>query len=129
MTFFHLHPSPSPAAASAWAIYRQLDRSQWLTPADIERNQLAAPDALLAHCAEHVPDYQRLLPELGLTLRPSVPPSLCPSVPEPAPSSLPPESNGVGISGSVLIMTTPSSVASGGRPGLQDSQRLSLTAL
>jgi hypothetical protein len=66
MSFFHLHPSPSPAAASAWAIYQQLDRSQWLTPAQIERNQLAALDALLGHCAWHIPYYRRLLREVGI---------------------------------------------------------------
>jgi hypothetical protein len=66
MSFFHLHPSPSPAAASAWALYQQLDRSQWLTPADIERNQPAALDALLAHCARHIPYHRKLLPEVGI---------------------------------------------------------------
>jgi hypothetical protein len=51
MSFFHLHPSPSPAAASAWAMYRQLDHSQWLTPARIERMQMRQLHALLVHCA------------------------------------------------------------------------------
>jgi phenylacetate-CoA ligase len=65
-SFWQLVPSPAPQAAAVFAAYQELDRAQWRDPAQIERHQLAALDTLLAHCARHVPYYQRLLGELGL---------------------------------------------------------------
>ena len=57
--FFHLRPTlgtvwpglPSPQAASLWSAYLELDRTQWLAPAEIEQLQLRQVRALLAHCA------------------------------------------------------------------------------
>ena len=49
-----------------WAAYQELERTQWLDPAEIERLQLAQARTLLRHCADHVPYYRRLLAERGI---------------------------------------------------------------
>lgn len=58
-------PLPTPAAGPVWAAYLALDRTQWLAPEEIERQQLAQVRTLLAHCREHVPFYARRLPVPG----------------------------------------------------------------
>jgi hypothetical protein len=42
--FFHLLPTPAPQSAAIYAAYQRLDQSQWLNPAQIQANQLAALD-------------------------------------------------------------------------------------
>ncbi len=58
---------PRAAVAPCWAAYLALDRSQWLSPAEIVVGQLSQLRLLLHHCREHVPYYQRLLAEAGIT--------------------------------------------------------------
>jgi rhamnosyltransferase subunit B len=68
--FFSLRTPPRAAAPARagqiWMAYRQLDRSQWLSPAELERLQLAKVRLLLKHCAQNVPYYQRELAEAGV---------------------------------------------------------------
>jgi phenylacetate-CoA ligase len=52
---------PTPDIAPVWATYRELNRTQWLSPADIEDGQLRQLRTLVAHCAEQVPYYRKLL--------------------------------------------------------------------
>jgi phenylacetate-CoA ligase len=44
-----------------WAMYLELERTQWLDRAALEEAQLAQVRALLSHCVQHVPYYQKLL--------------------------------------------------------------------
>lgn len=75
MAFFHLRPTlgtvwpalPSGQAASLWSAYLELDRTQWLGPAELEQLQFRQLRALLAHCMEHVPYYRHLLTEHGIS--------------------------------------------------------------
>jgi phenylacetate-CoA ligase len=75
MPFFHLRPLPGnawppvPAAevSQVWAAYQELDRTQWLSPAELEELQLQQLRALLTHCFHNVPYYRRLLSEAGLS--------------------------------------------------------------
>jgi phenylacetate-CoA ligase len=53
-----------------WAAYQELDRTQWLSPAELESLQIQQLRALLAHCYQQVPYYRRLLSEAGLAARP-----------------------------------------------------------
>ncbi|MES2792756.1 MAG: nucleotide disphospho-sugar-binding domain-containing protein [Planctomycetota bacterium] len=55
-----------PAVAEAWALYEELDRSQWSSAAEIEARQLAEIRHLLEHCRQHVPFYAALLQEVGI---------------------------------------------------------------
>ncbi len=57
---------PIPRSAQVWAAYLALDRSQWLDPAEIERQQLAQARLLLEHCRQHVPFYTQLFAEAGI---------------------------------------------------------------
>ena len=61
---------PAPEVAQVWAAYRELDRTQWLAPADLAELQLAQLRALLAHCYAQVPYYRRIMSEAGLSDRP-----------------------------------------------------------
>ena len=74
MSFFNLRsvpgsvwpPLPHPAVSLVWSAYRELDRTQWLSPAEIESLQLTQLNALLKHCFEQVPYYTRVLSEAGI---------------------------------------------------------------
>jgi phenylacetate-CoA ligase len=74
MSFFHLRTLPGydwPALADAtlgqiWVAYLQLDRTQWLSPAEIEQGQLEQVRSLLAHCITDVPYYRGVLPLAGI---------------------------------------------------------------
>ena len=46
-----------------------LERSQWASPEDIERRQLASLRALLAHAGEHVPYWRETFRRLGFDVR------------------------------------------------------------
>src|SRR5437867_4107173 len=78
MAFFQLRsPSgtawpavPSAEASQVWTAYQELDRTQWLSPAELEESQLKQLRALLLHCFHQVPYYQRLLSDAGLANRP-----------------------------------------------------------
>jgi phenylacetate-CoA ligase len=78
MAFFQLRslpgsvwpPVPVAEASQVWAVYQALDRSQWLSPAELEGMQLQQLRALLLHCFHQVPYYRRLLSEAGLATRP-----------------------------------------------------------
>src|SRR5262245_57053501 len=61
---------PAPEISQAWSAYQTLDRTQWLSPAELEELQLQQLRALLQHCARHVPYYRRLLADVGLATRP-----------------------------------------------------------
>jgi phenylacetate-CoA ligase len=80
MAFFHLR-SPAGAVWPAvpvaevsqlWAAYLELDRTQWLAPAEIEEFQLRQVSALLSHCYDNVPYYRRVIDEAGISPRSSV---------------------------------------------------------
>src|SRR4051812_42367413 len=43
-----------------WAMFLELERTQWLPPADLEAAQLTQLRALMAHCHAHVPFYHDL---------------------------------------------------------------------
>jgi phenylacetate-CoA ligase len=51
---------PTPAASQVWAAYLQLDRTQWLSHAEIEQLQLAQLRKLVEHAIKNVPYYRRL---------------------------------------------------------------------
>jgi phenylacetate-CoA ligase len=59
-------PLPGAEGSAAWAAYLELERTQWLDPAEIERGQLAQARTLLAHCMANVPHYHRLLTAAGI---------------------------------------------------------------
>lgn len=77
-SFFHLRPPvgaiwpavPAAEVSQVWAAYRELDRTQWLTPNDLEQGQLQQVRVLVQHCADHVPYYRRVLSDAGLLSRP-----------------------------------------------------------
>ena len=74
MAFFHLRtvpgcrwpPLPDSVFAQAWNAYQELDRTQWLPRAELERMQLKQVRALLAHCLRHVPYYRKTLTAAGI---------------------------------------------------------------
>jgi hypothetical protein len=67
--FFQLRPFagtvwpalPDANLSLVWHAYRELDRSQWLTPAAIEEGQVAQLRHLLTHCKATVPYYRQSL--------------------------------------------------------------------
>ena len=77
MTFFHLRSPagtvwpalPIGEVSQLWAAYQELDRTQWLPPAEIEEFQLRQVAALLSHCYDQVPYYRRLLDDAGVSVR------------------------------------------------------------
>jgi phenylacetate-CoA ligase len=78
MGFFHLRTLPGrvwpavpvPEVSLVWAAYQELDRTQWLTPQELEEQQLTQLRALLLHCFHQVPYYRRLLADAGISSRP-----------------------------------------------------------
>jgi phenylacetate-CoA ligase len=70
MSFFRWRSAPGSAASPVWAAYQELDRTQWLSPAELEDLQLRQLRGLLRHCFDQVPYYQRLLSEAGIGARP-----------------------------------------------------------
>jgi phenylacetate-CoA ligase len=74
MAFFHLRSRPEmpwPAFVNqVWNAYRELDRTQWLGPGEVENLQLQLLRPLLVHCYHHVPYYRRVLSEAGIHARP-----------------------------------------------------------
>ena len=60
-------PIAAPEVSQIFATYLELDRTQWLTAAELEEKQLKQLRALLVHCAAQVPYYARLLADIGLT--------------------------------------------------------------
>jgi phenylacetate-CoA ligase len=52
-----------------WAAYQTLDRTQWLSPLELEAFQLSQLQTLLLHCYREVPYYRRLLAEIGFPKR------------------------------------------------------------
>src|SRR3954471_15097728 len=77
MAFFQLRsipgttwpPVPAAEVSQLWATCQELDRTQWLSPAEMEARQLQQLRALLLHCFHQVPYYRRLLSEAGLSTR------------------------------------------------------------
>lgn len=75
MAFFKLRsvpgtvwpPIPAGEFGQLWAAYQELDRTQWLSPAELEGFQFQQLRALVAHCFEHVPYYRRVLTQAGLS--------------------------------------------------------------
>jgi phenylacetate-CoA ligase len=57
---------PYPQVGLVWNAYQELDRTQWLSPAEIQMHQLRQLNELLAHCRKNVPYYARVLCEAGL---------------------------------------------------------------
>lgn len=49
-----------------WAMYLELERTQWLDHAALEQAQLSQVRALLNHCVAQVPSYQHLLKDAGI---------------------------------------------------------------
>lgn len=74
MPFFHVKKPPGfvwPPIADAqssqvWAAYLTLERTQWLSPAELLERQLEQVRHLLAHCIIQVPYYHRLLTEANV---------------------------------------------------------------
>src|SRR5262245_8725216 len=75
MPFFQLRsvpgtvwpPVPAAEVSQLWATYQELDRTQWLSPPELEQLQLQQLRALLTHCFHKLPYYRRLLYEAGLS--------------------------------------------------------------
>ena len=76
-SFFHLRsvagatwPAlPANEASQVWAAYQTLDRTQWLSPGEIEVRQLSQLQTLLLHCYREIPYYRRVLSEIGFPKR------------------------------------------------------------
>jgi phenylacetate-CoA ligase len=74
MSFFKLRTLPGytwppladNAIAQVWVAYLELERTQWLDPAEIERRQLLQLRSLLAHAITQVPYYREVLPQAGI---------------------------------------------------------------
>jgi phenylacetate-CoA ligase len=74
MSFFQLRTLPGyawPPLADAsisqvWVAYLELERTQWLPPEEIERQQLEQARTLLAHCITEVPYYRAALRAAGI---------------------------------------------------------------
>jgi phenylacetate-CoA ligase len=74
MFFFRLYsmpgyrwpPLPDAVIAQAWNAYLELDRTQWLEPAELVQQQLIQVRALLTHCMSEVPYYRQAMLEAGL---------------------------------------------------------------
>jgi len=60
-------PLPDSSLAQVWAGYQELNRTQWLEPAELERSQLSQARTLLAHSAAQVPYYRKLFAENGIS--------------------------------------------------------------
>jgi phenylacetate-CoA ligase len=58
-------PIPLPQHSLVWSAYQALDRTQWLSPLEIEELQLEQLNTLLKHCYDNVPYYRNLLCKIG----------------------------------------------------------------
>src|SRR6516164_1040169 len=75
MSFFQLRTLPGcdwppladAAIAQVWVAFLELERTQWLSPAELEQRQLEQVRTLLAHCITNVPYYRAVLPQTGIT--------------------------------------------------------------
>lgn len=73
MDFFKIRSVPGsvwppivhPNASLVWSAYRELDRTQWLSAAELEAGQLRQLRALLQQAALHVPYYRQVLANVG----------------------------------------------------------------
>lgn len=65
-TFASHHVRSQRAVDDVWTLYAELERTQWLSPAEIEALQLTKVRALLEHCLQNVPYYSRKLQEFGV---------------------------------------------------------------
>ena len=61
---------PTPETSQLWAAYLELNRTQWLPPAELEERQLQQLRVLLLHCFHEVAYYRRILTEIGYPKRP-----------------------------------------------------------
>ena len=61
---------PPPETSQLWAAYLELNRTQWLSPAELEERQLQQLRVLLLHCFHEVAYYRRILTEIGYPKRP-----------------------------------------------------------
>jgi len=61
---------PLPQVAQLWAAYLELERTQWLSAAEIEAFQLEQLRLLLKHCFENVPYYRKAMIDAGVTHHP-----------------------------------------------------------
>ena len=74
MSFFQLRTVPShrwpalpdAAFARAWNAYLDLDRTQWLSPAELEEGQLRQVRTVLTHSIRNVPYYREALSAAGI---------------------------------------------------------------
>ena len=76
-SFFHLRslpgatwpPLPASEASQVWTAYQTLDRTQWLSSAELAALQLSQLQTLLLHCYREIPYYRRQLSEVGFPKR------------------------------------------------------------
>jgi phenylacetate-coenzyme A ligase PaaK-like adenylate-forming protein len=61
---------PIPEVSQVWAAYLELNRTQWLSPDELEEMQLRQLRALLLHCFHEVEYYRRVLTDAGYPKRP-----------------------------------------------------------
>ncbi len=59
-------PLINPEVALVWLAYRELDRTQWLDPPTLERQQMGQVRLLLEHCQANVPFYAEMLKTAGV---------------------------------------------------------------
>src|SRR3954464_10194998 len=57
---------PPGNVSQLWAMYLQLDRTQWLAPAQVQQGQLSQGRALLAPPPQNVPYYRELFAAAGV---------------------------------------------------------------
>src|SRR5262245_31176628 len=65
-------PLPTGPLAQVWTAYRELDRTQWLKPHELEEMQFRQLRAMLIHCQLQVPYYRQAMADAGLTIGPVV---------------------------------------------------------
>lgn len=61
---------PLPQFSSIWNAYQELERTQWLSPSEIEELQIKQINSLLKHCYDNTPYYRNILIQTGLSNRP-----------------------------------------------------------
>src|SRR5438067_222552 len=54
---------PRAEVSQLWTMSLELERTQWLPPAELLEGQFAQVRSLLHHCSQHVPYYHDLLQE------------------------------------------------------------------
>jgi phenylacetate-coenzyme A ligase PaaK-like adenylate-forming protein len=57
---------PDAGLAQVWVAYKELERTQWLPPEELERRQLQQLRVMLAHAIVEVPYYRRTLAAAGI---------------------------------------------------------------